>query len=155
MASEPISKLLDDNAELRPLAERLQYIKRLQKRYRSLAPESLAAASRVCAIDGTTVVVCAASGPVAAALRHLAPRLLEGLQAGRRSSKHSRDQELTSIRIEVQVDNPAPRRAVKGRGEMPREQLATLAEGLADSPLKETLERLGRPGQSKSTRSKP
>ncbi len=154
MASEPISKLLDDNAELRPLAERLQYIKRLQKRYRSLAPESLAAASRVCAIDGTTVVVCAASGPVAAALRHLAPRLLEGLQAGRRSSKHSRDQELTSIRIEVQVDNPAPRRAVKGRGEMPREQLATLAEGLADSPLKETLERLGRPGQSKSTRSK-
>ena len=37
---------------------------------------------------------------------------------------------------------------------MPREQLATLAEGLADSPLKETLERLGRPGQSKSTRSK-
>lgn len=154
MASEPISKLLDDNAELRPLAERLQYIKRLQKRYRSLAPESLAAASRVCAIDGTTVVVCAASGPVAAALRHLAPRLLEGLQAGRRSSKHSRDQELTSIRIEVQVDNPAPRRAVKGRGEMPREQLATLAEGLADSPLKETLERIGRPGQSRSTRSK-
>lgn len=154
MASEPISKLLDDNAEIRPLAERLQYIKRLQKRYRSLAPESLAAGSRVCAIDGTTVVVCAASGPVAAALRHLAPRLLEGLQAGRRPSKHSRDQELTSIRIEVQVDNPAPRRAVKGRGEMPREQLATLAEGLADSPLKETLERLGRPGQSKSTRSK-
>ena len=154
MASEPISKLLDDNAELRPLAERLQYIKRLQKRYRSLAPESLAAASRVCAIDGTTVVVCAASGPVAAALRHLAPRLLEGLQAGRRSSKHSRDQELTSIRIEVQVDRPAPRRAVKARGEMPREQLAALAEGLADSPLKETLERLGQTGQSKSTRSK-
>ena len=74
MASEPISKLLGDNAELRPLAERLQYIKRLQKRYRTLAPENLASASRVCAIDGTTVVVCAASGPVAAALRHLALR---------------------------------------------------------------------------------
>ena len=154
MASEPISKLLDDNAELRPLAERLQYIKRLQKRYRTLAPESLAAASRVCAIDGTTVVVCAASGPVAAALRHLAPRLLEGLQAGRRSSKHSRDQELTSIRIEVQVDRPPPRRPVKARGEMPREQLASLAAAMADSPLKETLERIGIPAQNKSTRSK-
>ncbi len=154
MASEPISKLLGDNAELWPLAERLEYIKRLQKRYRTLAPENLAAASRVCAIDGTTVVVCAASGPVAAALRHLAPRLLEGLQASRRNSKHSRDQELTSIRIEVQVDRPAPRRAVKPRAEMPREQLAGLAQKLADSPLKETLERIGRSTHSKSTRSK-
>jgi hypothetical protein len=154
MASEPISKLLGDNAELRPLAERLEYIKRLQKRYRTLAPESLAAASRVCAIDGTTVVVCAASGAVAAALRHLAPRLLEGLQTARRTSKHSRDQELTSIRIEVQVDRPAPRRPVTARAAMPREQLAGLAQKLADSPLKETLERIGRPDQSKSTRSK-
>jgi hypothetical protein len=155
MASEPISKLLGDNAELRPLAERLLYIKRLQKRYRTLAPENLAAASRVCAIDGTTVVVCAASGPVAAALRHLAPRLLEGLQAGRKTSKHSRDQELTSIRIEIQVDRPAPPRPVKPRGEMPREKLAGLAGPMADSPLKETLERIGRATpQSRITRSK-
>ena len=154
MATEPISKLLGDNAELRPLAERLEYIKRLQKRYRTLAPESLATASRVCAIDGTTVVICAASGPVAATLRHLAPRLLEGLRSVRKTSKHSRDQELTSIRIEVQVDRPTPRRPVKARAEMPREQLASLAGKLADSPLKDTLERIGRPAQSKSTRSK-
>ena len=153
MAPEPISKLLGDNAELRPLAERLHYIKRLQKRYRTLAPGNLAAASRVCAIDGTTVVICAASGPVAAALRHLAPRLLEGLQSARKTSKHSRDQELTSIRIEVQVDRPAPARPVKPRGEMPREKLAGLAGDMADSPLKETLERIGRP-QSRITRSK-
>ena len=152
MASEPISKLLGDNAELRPLAERLQYIKRLQKRYRTLAPENLAAASRVCAIDGTTVVVCAASGPVAAALRHLAPRLLEGLQASRKTSKHSRDQELTSIRIEVQVDKPAPPRPVKPRGPMPREKLAGLAERMADSPLKEELERIARSDRGRKDR---
>src|SRR5687767_11473094 len=103
MAPEPIAKLLGQNAELRPLSERLLQIKRLQRRYRSLAPESLALASRVCAIDGTTVVICASSGPVAAALRHLAPRILQGLQGVRLTKKPERDQELTAIRIEVQV----------------------------------------------------
>ena len=154
MASESIAKLLVDNAELRPLAERLEHIKRLQKRYRSLAPEQLAESSRVCAIDGTTVVICASSGPVAAALRHLAPRLLDGLRGTpRKSSKHSRDQELTSIRIEVQVDRPAPKRQVRSRGEMPHDKLARVADALPDSPLKETLERITR-DQSRRTRSK-
>ena len=42
---------------------------------------------------------------------------------------------------------------MKGRGEMPREKLAGLAGKLADSPLKETLERIGKT-QSRITRSK-
>jgi hypothetical protein len=143
MASEPIAKLLGDNSELRPLAERLEHIKRLQKRYRTIAPEGLAEASRVCAIDGTTVVICASSGPVAAALRHLAPRLLEGLRgAARKSSKHPRDQELNSIRIEVQVERPAPKRPVRARGEVPAEKLGHVAASLTDSPLKTALERM-------------
>jgi hypothetical protein len=155
MASDSVSKLLDENAELRPLQLRLEYIKRLQRRFRTLAPEQLAEASRVCAIDGTTVVICATSGPVAAALRHLAPRLLEGLrEAARKSSKHSRDQELTSIRIEVQVNIPKARQRVVARGEMPVEQLARLAGKLSDSPLKETLERISSRDQAKRTRSK-
>ena len=153
MAPEPIAKLLGQNAELRPLSERLLQIKRLQRRYRSLAPESLALASRVCAIDGTTVVICASSGPVAAALRHLAPRLLQGLRGVRASSKHSWDQELTSIRIEVQVEVPARKRPVVARAPMPTDKLASVARGLADSPLKETLDRITG-DQSKRTRSK-
>ena len=154
MAAEPIAKLLGDNSDLRPLSERLEFIKRLQKRYRTLVPEGFAEASRVCAIDGTTVVICAASGPVAAALRHLTPRLLEGLRAGRRNSKHSRDQELTALRIEVQVNAPAPTRPVRARSPMPRERLAAVADKLADSPLKETLKEIGKAPQSRSTRSK-
>ena len=155
MTSDSVSKLLDENAELRPLQSRLEYIKRLQRRYRTLAPDQLAEASRVCAIDGTTVVICASSGAVAAALRHLAPRLLEGLrEAARKSSKHSRDQELTSIRIEVQVNIPKPRPRVAPRGEMPVEQLSQLADKLSDSPLKQTLERISRRDQIKRTRSK-
>lgn len=153
MAAEPIAKLLGDNADLRPLSARLELIKRLQKRYRTLVPEGFAAASRVCAIDGTTVVICAASGPVAAALRHLAPRLLEGLRTVRRNSKQQRDQELIAIRIEVQVEAAPPKRPVKARGTMPRERLASLAQRMDESPLKETLERIGKP-QMRSTRSK-
>lgn len=152
MASDSISRHLGDSAEVRLIADRLEQIKRLQKRFRTIAPESLAAASRVCAIDGTTVVVCTASGPVAAALRHLAPRLLAGLR-GAQARKHPRDQELNSIRIEVQVEAPAPRRVVKPRGELPFEKLAVLSEKLADSPLKDELARIAR-DQARRTRPK-
>ncbi len=145
MASEPIAKLLSGSFELEPLKQRLEQIKRFQQRYRTVEPVELAGASRVCAIDGTTVVIGASSGPVAAALRQLAPRLLEGLRsAARRDPKHPGDQELNSIRIEVQVKQRTPRRAPKPRGEMPREALGRVAKGMADSPLKEALERIGR-----------
>jgi len=156
MAPESLSRLLEENADLKPLTARLAHIKRLQRRYRTIAPERLAETSRVCAIDGTTVVICADSGAVAAALRHLAPRILEELRraAAANASKHPRDQELTSIRIEVQVKNPPPRARVHARGEVPAEKLAGVAGKLAESPLKETLERIAREGQSRRTRSK-
>ncbi len=154
MPTDPVARLLDENAELRPLASRLAYIRRLQRRYRSLAPQGLAEASRVCAIDGTTVIVCADNGAVAATLRHLAPRLLEGLRdAARKSQKHARDQELTSIRVEVQVAVPVPKRPVKSRGELPAEKLERVARGLSDSPLREKLEEMAR-DQIKRTRPK-
>ncbi len=145
MATETIAKLLGENTELRPLAEQLEHIKRLQRRYRTLVPEQLAGASRVCAIDGKTIVICAASGPVAAVLRQLAPRLLEGLRgSARKSPKHSVDQELNSIRLEVQVAPRAARRAVVPRPELPRDKLGAVARGLGESALKQTLERISK-----------
>ena len=156
MASESVSRLLDENVDLKLLTQRLAYIRRLQRRYRTLAPERLADSSRVCAIDGTTVVICADSGPVAAALRHLAPRILEDLRSAARanSSKHPRDQELTSIRIEVQVKNPQPKARVHARTELPAEKISGVAGKLSDSPLKRELERMAREAQSRRTRSK-
>ena len=152
MTSDRLSKLLDQSADLRPIAQRLEQIKRLQRRYRTLAPEQLAQASRVCAIDGTTVVVLATSGPVAAALRQIAPRLLEALrEAARKTSKYSGDQELTSIRIEVQVSDGKPRRKVVARPDMPRDALGQVATRLSESPLKEALERIaGKPPKPRS-----
>jgi len=146
MATEPIAKLLGANAELRPLAARLAYIKRLQRRYRNLAPAELASASRVCAIDGTIVVICAASSPVAAVLRQLAPRLLQGFREAARgkSSKHSEDQELTGIRIEVQVKEVTLSRPARPRSPLPKDRIASLAKGLSEGPLKDELERISR-----------
>ena len=142
MASEPIAKHLA-SPELHAIAARLAYIKRLQRRYRTLVPEALAEASRVCAIDGTIIVICAASGPVAAILRQLAPRVLEGLREGaRKSSKHSSDQEFNQIRVEVQVKQVTSRRPVKAREPLPREKLEAVARGLTESPLREALERI-------------
>ena len=143
MVPESVARLLDENLDLKPLAARLAYIKRLQRRYRTLAPERLAEASRVCAVEGATVVICAGSAAVASALRHLAPRLLEGLrEAARKSSKHSRASEITAIRIEVQVENPKPAPRRVQREPIPRESLARVADKLADSPLKSTLQRM-------------
>ena len=152
MAPESVSRLLDENADLKPLTQRLAHIKRLQRRYRSIAPERLCEASRVCAIDGTTVVICADSGAVAAALRHLAPRILEDLRraAAANSSKHPRDQELTSIRIEVQVKIREPKPRVHARAEMPIVKLEKVADSLAQSPLKDALQRMSRERRKKT-----
>jgi hypothetical protein len=160
MASRSVSKLLADSAELRPLQERLDVIHRLQQRYRTLAPGELAKASRVCAIEGATVVISAASGPVAAALRQLAPRLLAGLREAllpdpqRNSLNQNENPNLTGLRVEVQVERKPPRRRVQAREPLPVEQLSKLAQGLADSPLKTTLERIGKTAQSRRTREK-
>ena len=145
MPPESVARLLDENPDLRPLATRLATIKRLQRRYRTLAPERLADASRVCAIDGTTVVICTGSAAVASALRHLVPRILEGFRdASRPSHKHSRAPEITAIRIEVQVENPKPQPRRIVRGPMPREKLGAVADKLGESPLKDTLKRISR-----------
>ena len=155
MAPETISRLLDDNAELKPITARLAYIRRLQRRFRSVVPPELAEAGRVCAVDGTTVVICADNGTVASVLRHLAPRILEGLrEAARKSSKHAKDQELTSIRVEVQVrfvTKPAP---VRPRGGIPVEKLSEVARKLGDSPLRKALEGIAERDQRRRTRPK-
>ena len=56
--------------------------------------------------------------------------------------------------MEVQVEVKPPRRPVVSRGEVPHAKLAAVAEGLADSPLKETLARMARDQAINKTRSK-
>jgi hypothetical protein len=152
MASEPISKLLGTNPEIQPIAARLKDIERLQERYRAIVPAALAAASRVCAIEGKIVVIGTANGAIAAALRQIAPRLLEALREAPDPAKHSTDQDITSIRVEVQVNASQRPRAPKARGEVPQEKLAQVSSKLADSPLKDALERMSQARKSRSSK---
>ena len=163
MATEPLARLLRNSPDLAPVRDRLDEVRRLQGLYRSVVPEGLASSSRVCAVDGTTVVIRADNAPVAAALRAIAPRLLAGIKdaaspgtapPSEDSLKLKRDQELTGLRVEIQVDVPPPSRKVRPREEMPVERLAEVARGLADSPLKDTLARIVRDQRKRSTRSK-
>ena len=158
MATEPLSRLLRESPDLAPVRDRLEKVRRLQGLYRSVAPEGLASTSRVCAVDGTTVVIRADNAPVAAALRALAPRLLAGLKDSARLEKNSfkikQDEELNAIRIEVQVEAPPPPRKVRPRESLPVERLAEVARGLSDSPLKDALDRIVRDQRKSSTRSK-
>jgi hypothetical protein len=152
MASNRVSRLLGDNPELEPLRQRLARVGGLQRAYLSFAPERLAKSSRVCAIEGSVIVIVAANGPVATVLKQLAPRLLEKLKS---STKSKPDEELTGIRVEVQADRPAPVRPAKPRSPMPRERFAEWAAGMQDSVLKETLERLAQGDQKGKARLKP
>jgi len=158
MATEPLARLLRESPDLDPVRDRLEQVRRLQGRYRSVVPVELASSSRVCAVDGTTIVIRADNAPVAASLRSMAPRLLAGLLAAARLEKNplknKRDQELTALRIEVQVDVPPPPRKVRPRGDIPVDRLAEVARGLSDSPLKEALGRIVRGQRKSSTRSK-
>jgi hypothetical protein len=157
MATRPLARLLGDNPDLGPVRDRLEVVARLQERFRQVAPAALSQACRVCAIDGSTVVVRADNAPVAAALRAMAPRLLAALKepaAGEKSFKNKRVEELTGMRIELQVSVPPPRRAPPARGELPREALGELAGRLSDSPLKEALGRIAAGQTKRSTRSK-
>ena len=146
MATRPLSRLIRDNDGLDAVRDRLGEVERLQGRYRLVVPAPLGEASRVCAIDGSTVVVRADNAPVAAALRAMAPRLLAGLLTqgpDDKSLKYKRDEELTGLKVELQVAAPPPRRTPKPRGPMPREALGRVAESLPeDSPLRESLSRI-------------
>jgi hypothetical protein len=88
----------------------------------------------------------------------MAPRLLAGLnetaQAEKKPLKIKRDQELTALRVEVQVEAPPLPRKVRAREPLPVDRLAEVAAHLSDSPLKESLERIVAAQRKSSTRSK-
>lgn len=156
MPFEPVSRLLHHSAELAGVRDRLASVARLQARFRRAVPESLAAASRVSAIDGSTVVIGADNGSVASALRAVAPRLLAALQGrpeAQKEPKSETNQDVTEIRVQVQVVANPPSR-VRPRPAPPSpEQLSRLAQGLSESPLRETLERMAEAQRSRKTRS--
>lgn len=156
MPLEPVARLLRESPDLAQVRQNLARVARLQAVFRRAVPEPLASSSRVTTLDGTTVVVAAANGSVAAALRAIAPRLVAALntgRGGRNEPKSEKNQEVTAIRVEVQVAAGTTRPARSRPAPPTAETLTRLAEGLAPSPLREAIERMAAGQSSRKTRS--
>jgi hypothetical protein len=141
---KPIHTLMSENEAIAPMLQRLNLISRLQKTYVSTIPAALNGSSRVAAVEGTTLVIAAANGAVAASLRQILPRLLAKFQENK-----MQEQEVTAIRVVVQPDTPAripvptrPATTESSGSPMPDQALQKLAAALDDSPLKDTLEQI-------------
>ena len=136
----PINALMRDNEAIAPIHDRLQRISRLQHSFADALPPGLGTSCRVATVEGSTLVIAAANGAVAAKLKQMLPRLLEKFRQNKKQ-----EQEVTVISVLVQPDffqpEPAPRTGPP-REPMPSAMLAELAESLEDSPLKTTVEKI-------------
>ena len=137
---KPINALMRENETIAPIHDRLQRISRLQHTFADALPPGLTTSCRVAAVEGSTMVIAAANGAVAAKLKQMLPRLLEKFRQNKKQ-----EQEVTVISILVQPDffhpEPTPRTG-PSREPMPIAMLAELAESLEDSPLKTTVEKI-------------
>lgn len=122
---------------LRPFTEKAQQVKKLQRLYESLIPNSLLKSSHVSCIDEHSVITLVAdNGAVAAKLRYLTQNLMERFQAAGTT--------VSTIKIKVQINTTSP--VTYGAphliSEAASHELTQLADKLKDSPLKTSLRRL-------------
>ncbi len=123
-------------------------ISRLQQTYVGTIPAHLQSASRIAAVEGTTLVIAVANGAVATSLKQILPRLLERFRE-KFQENQKQEQEVTAIRVLVQpeyfwvdMEPKQIKRTPIDTTPMPAEALNQLANQLGDSPLKETLKRI-------------
>lgn len=140
---KPIQALMSENEAIAPMLQRLNLIARFQKTYISTIPAGLSASSRIATVEGTTLIIAAANGAVAASLKQMLPRLLAKFQENK-----TQEQEVTAIRVVVQPSpaDPAsqarPGTPASPISPMPDATLNQLAGALDDSPLKATLQKM-------------
>ena len=154
---KPLRTLISENEEIQPMMQKAALISRLQKTYADTIPANLQhlnETSRIAAVEGSTLVIAVANGAVATSLKQMLPRLLEQFQKNAQSNqkflKHQTpEQEVTAIRLLVQPEyfgadsTPKPlQRATIANTPMSADALSKLTNQLADSPLKETLEKI-------------
>jgi hypothetical protein len=135
--SQRLNRYLNSR-ELRQLAHSARELTVLQQHYRRAVPTSLLRASHVRQLDRQTLILAADNAAIAAKLRQLAPQLVQQLR--------QMGVEVTGIQVRVQVGTPAQRSAPRRRslGSAGRQQMASLADSLPDSPLKSAIKRFSR-----------
>jgi hypothetical protein len=134
--SRSIGYLLNSLTDLEAIRVRAGRIAALQQAYLAAVPRELAQSSTVGYETQGTLVLLAASGAVAARLRHLAPRLLLTIR--------KQFPEVKAIRTEVQLVRgtrrpPVPIRRIGATGVR---DLRELEACLKDGPLRDAVRRL-------------
>ena len=136
-----LSQFLKEAPSLQPLVGRLERIGQLQRIYNETVPSVLARASRIGSIEGTTLIIIAFSGTVAAGLKQRLPSLLLEMQAT--------EPQVTAIRVDVQLEVTNVNSSKKQRltlSSVAFQSLASLQATLPNSALKTALQRLLRDG---------
>jgi hypothetical protein len=136
MAAKHVKTILDNTAELRNLTDQSRRLQRLQHRLRASLPADIATLVSVGELASGRLTIHTPSGAAAAKIRQLTPRLLKALRRG--------EPELNAFKIMVQVSrhhNPLPKKQIF-LGHTAGRELLTLADRLADSPLRLALRQL-------------
>ena len=135
MPAHKIDFYLNSSNSLRQLADEARRIAELQQVFLEIAPQPLTQACCVKQLRAGTLLLMAENAAIAAKVKQVFPRVLAFYQ--------KLGWEVTSIRVEVQVTETAPR---PGAGPTRTrlsietiENLERLAAGLEDSPLKQAL----------------
>ena len=138
MQARRLSNFIEASSSLKPLLEHATRVADLQRIFRETAPPQLLDLSRVATVEGGGLVVVADNGAAAAKLRQMTPRLVKNFVL--------RGQQITSVRIEVQVSSgrrPAsPVVRVAPVGSIGLASIRDLAGSLPDSPMKQALANL-------------
>lgn len=100
MSARKLSALLGYSADFSALKQAMERTLALQRLYSACAPPELTQHSRVVKADGSTLVLAADNGAVAAKLRQITPRLLKNLQ--------KQAAQITVLQVRVQVGRPIP-----------------------------------------------
>ena len=136
-----LSQFLKEAPSLKPLVGRLEHIGQLQRIYNETVPQVLARASRIGSLEGSTLIIIAFSGTVAAGLKQRLPSLLLQMQAT--------EAQITAIRVDVQLELTSVNSAKKQRltlSSVALQSLNSLQAALPNSALKTALQRLLRNG---------
>ena len=139
MPARRLSEILDADGALGHLAVASRRLEQLQRIYLETVPAALCQASRVGWARGGVATIVASNGAVAAKLRQMAPRILDGFK------RHGL--EFNSMRIEVQVGAAAEQPGAKGAVRLSPAASSAVENALRTvppSPLRDALQRLAR-----------
>ena len=122
--------------ELNLLSQKAREIMALQQHWEQTIPLSLRRGCRVAYLNQDTLTIEANNGAIAAKLRQMTPELVMQLR--------ERGAEVTAIQVQVQVSAPTLPHLEPARilSSYEKSCITTFSDKLADSPLKEALNRL-------------